>query len=418
MKINSYRTSSTNKERANLFKRNCNWIYIVFFLNVLFLSLPVKASMLPWFRIQRLCFDVNLIVAGRHIGNGKVEIEQVFFAEPNTVKLKDVIEVPCIPELDKIPGEPFLRDANTLPILTNRLVMFLKKNEKENLEPIYGSGKGSAGVFWYDDKDCYGYEQMSNPGPYVLVQSVGNRWRIPKDKQDLWQQIVDGLELRKGWEEIKSIQDPYKRAEKMCMYLLPQTAPKIFDRESINLRTAIVPIGQPAVPSLINVLKIADPCERLDTTFLILYDIGFINYEAIRPAVPLLCKFLQNPGVNSQYYILSALTSAADPRAIPYVRPMLNSNDSQVESQAALALSRMHDIESYDEIAKFFKVTERDSKGNPVLSEGQRRYPREFSQALYLLNPDKATPIIKQAEEDLSTSGLYEGAKAYYNLFK
>ena len=132
---------------------------------------------------------------------------------------------------------------------------------------------------------------------------------------------------------------------------------------------------------------------------LTLYDIGLTHPDALCPAVPALCKLLSKPGSNSLYYILSPLKAARDPRAIPYVRPMLKHKDKQVRGQAARALAAMKDQKSFDEIA----ILVEESK-NP---NDRLDYTLELARSLFELDPKRARPIIKQVERVPGNAGLH-----------
>jgi hypothetical protein len=370
-------------------------------ISLLLASASVQGARLPFKTVQAMCFTADLIVAGTHLGNGKVYVDHVFYVSAPTTKTIKIVNIPTIPKHSKIIDETFVRGKHGPPISTKRLVLFLVEGKDRRFEPINVIGKGSQGLFWYDDGACYGYFQIENPGPYCLVRSKPGdfRGRIPHGQSAMWEEIKIGLEQRRRWEVIQAMKDPAERARQMAAYLLPHTAPKGY-ADSVNLRKAIREIGPEAVPALVEVLETAKQRDKLRTTVLALYDIGSTSPETLRPAVPALCKLLANPGPNSPYYILSPLKAAADPQAIPHVRPMLQHKSKQVRGQAARALAAMRDRESFDPIAALIE--------NPPNPKDRLGYTLELARSLFELDPVRARPIIEQIETNPGNAGLHD----------
>ncbi len=361
----------------------------------------VQGGLLPFRTVQNMCFTADLIVAGVHLGNGKVRVDHVFYVSaPRTEKIKTVY-IPSIPKHSKVINEIFVRGEDVQPISTKRLVLFLVKGKDGRFEPINVVGKGSQGLFWYDKGACYGYTQPMNPGPYCLERSKAGapRGRIPHSRDAMWNEIKIGLEQRRRWEAIEAIEDPAARARQMAAYLLPHTAPEGYS-DAVDLRKAIRKIGPEAVPALVEVLEKARAEDNLNTTVLTLYDIGCTSREALRPAVPALCKLLANPGPNSPYYILSPLTAAADPRAILHVRPMLRHKSKQVCGQAARALAAMKDRESFDLIVALIE--------DPPKPKDLLGYTLDLARSLFELDPVRARSIIQQIESNPGNAGLHQ----------
>ncbi len=375
----------------------------VFFL-LLFLIAPAQGGMLPYSTVQQMCFGADLILAGKHVGNGNVRVERVFYTSSVKTDAMNTLKVPSIPKHSKIINQVFLRRKDVVPITTDHLVLFLRHTKGGAFEPIGTIGKGSQGLFWYDDKTCYGYQQIMNPGPYVLIRSRSGMSRIPADKKTMWLAIKVGLAQRRRWEAIEAIEDRAKRANQMAAYLLPHTAPEGY-AGAVSLRKAIREIGPEAVPALIEVLEKAKPQDKLKTVVLTLYDIGCTYPQALRPAVPALCKLLESPGPNSLYYILSPIKAAGDPRAISYVRPILKHNDKQARAQAARALATMKDQYSFDAITTLIQ--------KPSGPGDRLGYTLELARSLFELDAPRARPIIERVESIPGNAGMHHFISGY-----
>lgn len=385
--------------KQNITNRKIVRFVDLFFMFLLWATASAEGRLLPHETIQQMCFTSDLIIDGAHIGYGKVHVNHIFYKSMPTIVRPKTIYVYSITKHSRIVDEIFMKGKDVPPITTNRLVLFLIKSKDGRLQPVDMIGNGSQGLFWYDDKMCYGYEQVINPGPYCLVASKPRgSGRIPKDKNAMWKEIKIGLEQRIRWEAIEMIKDPNERARQMATYLLPDTAPEGY-AQSVDLRRAIRKIGAAAVPALVEVLEKAKPEDRLNTTVLTLYDIGHIHPDALRPVVSALCKLLSNPGSNSLYYILSPLTAARDQRAILYVRPMLKHKDKQVRGQAARALAAMKDQKSFNEIAILI-----EESNNP---DDRLNYTLELARSLFELDPNRARPIIEHVESVPGNAGLH-----------
>lgn len=364
--------------------------------------------MLPYDSVQQMCMTSDLIVAGEKVDDTKVRVTEVFYGPDGTPKEEDTIEVLSIPDHTRLLGGTSNGTSHPkIEIETNRVFLFMLRSKEGQFAPIHFRGPGSQGLFWWDEKNCYGYEQKMNPGPYMLFSSGKGHGRIPVGPEAMRKQIAEGLEQRHRWEGIKALKDPRERAQQMAAYLLPRTAPKGYDR-SLNLRQEISIMGADAVPAVTEVLEKAQPDDRLNDAVLILYDIGCdkaAGPEVIRPAVPALCKLLKNLGKTSLYYLLCPLTVAGDPRAIPHVRPMLKSEDRQVRAQAARALAAMKDVESFGVIAGLFD--------NPPDPKDQTGYTLEIAKSLFELDPKRARPIIQRIEAAPGNEGLHNFIQGY-----
>lgn len=372
---------------------------VVLAVCLLWTAAPVQGRILPCRTVQEMCVTADMIVAGTHIGDGKVRIDRVFYPLPAMTEAPETVQVPSIPEHSRIIGSAFVKGEDVARVTTDRLVLFLREAEDGTFAPIDMIGKGSQGLIWCEDEACYGYEPVMG-GTYYLVRSKrsAHPGRVPRSRDALYEHILLGIEFRSRWEVIETIKDPDARARRMAAYLLPRTAPRGYE-QSLDLRKAIRKIGPPAVPALVEVLEKAEPEDDLHMAVLTLYDTGCTHPEALRPAVPALCKLLANPGPNSPYYILSPLKAAGDPRAIPHVRPMLKHAGKQVRGQAARALAAMKDLGSFDAIAALIE--------EPPSARDRLGYTLELVRSLFELDPVRARPIIERIESAQGNAGLH-----------
>ncbi len=369
---------------------------------LLSMSSAAQATRLPHDSVQRMCVSADLIVAGTHTGEGKVRVDHVFHASRAAIKPGDTIEVPAVAKHTKNLG--WAREASD-PIQTDRVVLFLMQSENGALSPIHTAGEGSQGLFWLDDKTCYGYRQDWNPGPYRLARAEpSGKGRVPGGREAMWAQVQLGLGLRKQWETIQAIKDGAERARRMAAYLLPHTAPAGYDG-CLDLRKAIRAIGPEAVPALTETIAKARPTDNLNTTVLTLFDIGLMHPKALESAVPAVCKLLENPGPTAPYYILSPLQAAGDPRAVPHVRPLLKHKDKQVRGQAARTLAAMKDTDSFEAIVALIE--------NPPPPQDRPGYTREVTQALFELDPVRGRAIIQRIEATPGNAGLHDFIHGY-----
>lgn len=205
------------------------------------------------------------------------------------------------------------------------------------------------------------------------------------------QRWLDRLATTREWEGVKAIKDPQAKARAMATYMRETTAPKGAGMLYTELREEVPKLGADAVPELIEVLRAGmTNGEDLNLPVLILYGIG----KPAAPAVPVLCELLQNPGKTAQYYICSALKSAEDPKAIPFVRPILKLPDMQAATEAAVALEAMGDKDSFDAIAALLPHLK------PVRSSMDEMHLRELLKVLHSMDKERAAPIVKRYLDD------------------
>jgi hypothetical protein len=390
---------------------------------VFLLAAPAAGRMLPHKSVEQLCFEAELILAGEHLGEGAVRVGRVYWppepAARATLDGGDVVLVPSLPHHSKVAG--FLwsqQDDPPPPLATRQVVLFLTRSPQGHCTPIDPATSdvptqgGSQGAFWYDDSACFGYMQIINPGPYILVagNATGFAWRMPANFQALQQQIEAGIDQRQRWQAVRELPDLGDRARAVAAYLLPRTAPEGYG-QSLDIRKELFALCHAAIPAMVEVLRTRRPEDRLNPLLGALWDIGSTHPGSLTDAVMPLCDLLddsQAHAATSLFFIVCALTAAADPRAAPHMRPMLKHDDSQVRQQAARALAAMKDVESFDDIESMLDVP-------PPLGQ-QRDYTKTVALALFSLDPQRARPIIEQLEAAEGNAGLRNFIPGYHTI--
>jgi len=109
------------------------------------------------------------------------------------------------------------------------------------------------------------------------------------------------------------------------------------------VREPLAVLGKDAVPAIIQVLHTAPAGAKIDPAVLILYDIG----PPAAQAIPELIALLDDPNRAFTGYVLSALGSTGDPRAVPYLWGYLGSKDERLarDAKEALALHQKRRLE-------------------------------------------------------------------------
>lgn len=117
---------------------------------------PGVGATMPHCSVEKMCFTADLVITGTHLGKGRVSVDHIFYSSDPTTKTIKTLDIPSISTHSKILDEIFHRPEDATPISTNRLVLFLVKDKKGKFVPIYIYTRGSQGLFWYDEKACYG----------------------------------------------------------------------------------------------------------------------------------------------------------------------------------------------------------------------------------------------------------------------
>ena len=186
-----------------------------------------------------------------------------------------------------------------------------------------------------------------NPGPFVLLTAKDSQnfdvQRTPQTIDDLRKEIEIGLANSSEWRRSLAIEDPSERAQALARYLLKSTSPqgdKGTYREAV--RKPMAALGKDAVPALIQVIRTAPTGEKFDTAVLVLYDIG----PPSAPAIPILIELLSQPDRVFTGYLLSALGSSGDPRALPSLEKYLESENERLAGDAKEALAKFRKRQS------------------------------------------------------------------------
>ena len=309
------------------------------------------ADLMPHYSIVQMSGRADLIVEGTADAEGDgFTLSAVHHDPSGTLKPGDRITVTHLSSHSRGPNHPAANER--LPDTTRQAVLFLLWDKVgRQYTPISSyadpeKGGGSRGLLWWDQEKCYGYSQISNPGPYALVP--GEQSHRVADIAALREAIGQGLELARAWDEIQAIESDVERAAAIAAAWQSRSA----INQLFSLRIELREIGEPAIAPLIAILQDADESTNLNDVVLTLYDIGRKQPEQVARATDILIERLESPGRTSAYYILSAMTSARDPASIPAVRAAINNDqlDLQARTQAAEALAAMGDVESFASI--------------------------------------------------------------------
>lgn len=310
----------------------------------------VQAEDFPHDTVDAMCDEAEVILEGVWLGDNRVKIDRVHKPSPLLKEESGAVEVSQLNEHSRTVGDGF--DLAKTPLETKKLVLFLVREKKtgkwESIATINREGQcGSCGLFWFDDATCYGYQQVMNPGPYVLMTAKHSENfdpnRIPKTIQALRKEIEIGLANSREWRRSLAIEDPTQRAQSLARYLLKSSTPK-GDKGTYReaVRKPLAALGKDAVPVLIQILRTAPDGERLDTTVLCLYDIG----PPAAQALPELHALLTQPDRAFTGYVLSALGSTGDARAVGDLEQYAKSNDERLAKDAKEALARLRKLQS------------------------------------------------------------------------
>lgn len=301
------------------------------------------AESLPHTTVDAMCDQAEVIIEGIDLGDDVVRISEIHKSSKSLKEGAETVVVSQLSQHSRTVGDGYF--DTTTALKTRKLVLFLVRNERsghwESIETISRDGQcGSCGLFWFDDSNCHGYQQVLNPGPYVLLPGEVTKDRIPKTIDALRREIETGLANSREWQRSLAIADHTERAKTLARYLLKSTAPQRDKGTFLQaVRKEMAALKQDAVPVIVQLLHSAPADEKLDTAVLILYDIGPPAAEAIPSLVPLLAA----PDRVFTGYVLSALGSTGDPRAVPHLEEYLNSKNERLthDAKEALALHRI-----------------------------------------------------------------------------
>lgn len=355
------------------------------------------AEILPPSTIPDMCFAVDLVVTGEHLGEGKIRVDQVLLGNlPVNTKEKS-ITVKAVAKLEKTTTKLF---KETKSVTTNSLALFLKQDAQGEFAPYLAHQENAApGAIWFTEEACWGYREFFHGTFELMPSEEGQVHRdLPHGKTALLAEIAKSVKTRQAWEQVLQIKDPAQRAERMAAYLLPQTAPPGYKMHLLNLPKFIGDIGTPAVPALIAALSRAKPEENSRELYLILLTLHEVvrdskNYaNDLRPALPKLLELLQHPNSTYSSYIPLVLQRfVEDKEAITAVRPLLEDPSWEVCGYAALALAAMDDLGSCDAISSKFR--------NSLQVKAERDVVRNLITAIVRLDPVRAQVVIDDIQD-------------------
>lgn len=271
---------------------------------LLVLSPHAYADDYPRLTISTMCDRADAIVEGENSDGDKVAIHRIHKRSEHLAEdTKEII----VADLG-LHNRQLWNSYNFTPTgptpETKKLVIFLAYTAATKswsaLSTITTKGvTGSGGVLWHDKIQSWKYVQTMNPGPYGLVPS--------SDSVDVIRaKIEKGLADSRAWRAVLTIENPEEKAVALCKYLLERTTPTGTDWTFLfHVREPSGALGDTAVQPLIDVLKTAQPDDKLDQVVLVLYDLG----AKAKPAIPFLVKLLDRPNKTHPEYIRAALKS-------------------------------------------------------------------------------------------------------------
>lgn len=326
---------------------------------------PASAKLLSCASIEELCIKAEVILEGEHLGDNRIRIIQVY---KGADRLGDHPAEICVEEVGKHSKRcegPMGRAPNeeVVEITTARVVLFLTGE----LRPYGWHESGSAGLFWYDEETCYGYEQFSSfsgynlqPGNHALrlgMTDLKYLSRTPIHINVMRRKIELGLAHLLYWEQLLATKDPRKKARGLSEYLLRRTAPAGYTGGlEGEVCEEIVKLKEDAVPVLVKVLKNAQPDDLLGGIIYLLRDLYPFSQSAIHD-----------------------------------LRQMLKSKRRHVAIAAAEALVAVWDREAFDAIAAL--VPER-------VEPGKSDEAKRLLKALFELDIRRAMPYVDRLAGD------------------
>ena len=353
------------------------------------------AEVRPQWSVDQLCARAELIIEGEALGNDVVRITKVHKRSKHLLRGLTSLRVD---ELDSLPRSLWKNrrprsseepTPTTERISTRTLVLFANFDPQRKL---WRTVDGMPSVFWVDDITCYGYVQIL-VGGYELVSASdeprGAFKKVPASLATLRSQIAGGLENARRWQRALALRDPDEKAEALSRYLLARTSPP-GDRGTYRfaVRAPMGALKSHAVGALLRVLRSLRPGDDPNEVVLILYDLG----PLARSAVPSLCRLLKQPGHTNEGYVVAALRTAGDRRAISCVHPLLRHADLSIVAETATTLAALKDRKAFDDVAA--------SIPNEILGSRAPSEVRDILIALHALDDERAKPIIERVTAD------------------
>nr|NIP98025.1 hypothetical protein [Akkermansiaceae bacterium] len=286
---------------------------------VAFLASGLRAELLPYWPVHWMCAEADGIVVGERIGANLVKVEEWLLPPTKGEPAGPKIEIVALDDHSRMIGAGRLvrEDDGTVvhrPLRSRRLVCFLERKGVGwySLSP---GGSGSSGMVWIETDRCYRYQQLIDPGPYILAPDPNS-----SSEKVLREQIATGLADRRAWEKALEIVRPEEKAVVLASYLLTRTSPEE-DRGTYlrRIRQVLPQLGTDAVVEVIALLREAQPGDDVTEAVMVLCDLG----RQARPAVDLLLELLEQPEQVHPVRVLEALGRIEDASVAPRILPFL-----------------------------------------------------------------------------------------------
>jgi hypothetical protein len=281
-----------------------------------------------------MCAEAEAIMLGERVGANRVKVLEWLLpptgGEGPNVEIKlmglDLHSRVVRSGLHQAP----VKGSGRKVLKSQRLVCFLNR-KGDAWHSLSAVGEGSSGLVWIEGGRCYRYEQRLNPGPLELVA-----YRACATEKDLRAEIRLGLADRQEWAEAQTIVHPQEQAIVLAAYLLARTSPE-GDHATYRqrVRQALPKLGRHAVEEILELLRSAQPDDRLGEAVLILHDLG----PAARRAVPHLVTLLEKPEQVHPVRIIEALGRIGDASVAPQLLPFLKKGALQVRAEVATAMA-------------------------------------------------------------------------------
>ncbi len=371
-----------------------------------------RADGLPWATIEELVDQAELIVRGAEIEGDRFQVRQVLKGKPDG----EIIAVRGLSSLHRTMAPWEVYGDPTLPAVVGRsdAVIFLQRRDGGGYDLV----KSGAGVKRIHKGHVYAYYQPRNPGGYVLTLSyesdadgsVTNAWgnREPLTLELLNASIAICLRRARQFNAAAGLADETKRVAALTQYITTHRGHSAYYAK--KALDALERIGNPAVPSILSVLR-ANACnpdryevvrhlaafnhpqaisfllnEIQDSTghcrSIAVYVLGRLKAgEAVDPIIAIV---KETTDVQLRETAIGALASIGDRRATPAIASCLASTEERVRHEAARGLAALADPGAFEPLVK--------ALGDP-LRQGDDRFRCLALDALYRADKARAVPI-------------------------
>ena len=298
----------------------------------------VVADTFPHWDVYWMSADADAIVLGEQTNGDQIKVLKWLRAPMEAEMTQQHLDIKGLGKHSKKINAFWskFKKTDSKLLTTRRFVAFLNRIDGswESIATIDDSGLcGSCGLIWIQEGQCYRYSQVMNPGPYDLFEASDN-----KTEKDLMAAVKIGLKDAEGWHRVLAIKDKSARASALAEYAMASTSPENpRSTYRFRVREPLRSLGGTAVAALRSQIAKATPKDSLNEVVLILYDIG----KDAKEAVPDLITLLNDDKRANPYYVLSAIRTTADARAIEAIRPFLKHENAQVREEAEKAIAAL-----------------------------------------------------------------------------